>query len=122
MKTQALPDYLTVGSTKFARTPALLTESLFHAGGTANGIYKATKKGVLFMKPDGSPFAFLVANKHGERFFVSCHRQEDGRIRYMFSTCGLDEIHLGIAGMGYAQSGNEAVRVWGSLQTVELTA
>lgn len=110
----SLPDYLTVGITKFARTPALLAESLFRAGGTANGTYKVRKNGVLFLKPDGEPFAFLVANR-GERFFVSCSRQEGGRIRYMFSTSSLDELRLGLAGLGYAACNAESARVWDSL-------
>lgn len=108
-------DYLAVGTTKFARTQSLLAASLFHSGGTSSGCFKVTSKGVLFMLPDGSPFAFLVANRHGERFFVSCSRQSDGRVRYMYSTALRDEARLGLAGMGYAAQGAEAVRVWDSV-------
>jgi hypothetical protein len=113
----SLPDYLTVGQTCFARTPALLTESLFRSGGTANGSYKVRKNGVLFLKPCGAPFAFLVANPHREPFFVSCFRQDDGRVRYMFSTCGVDEVRLGIAGLGYSAERAEASRVWDACQS-----
>jgi hypothetical protein len=108
------PDYLTVGATKFARTTALLTASLFHKGGTASGTYKVRKGGVLFLNAKGEPFAFLVANRHGERFFVSCSKQEGG-IFYMFGLADLDKALLGLSGYGYRAMQDEPSRIWESL-------
>lgn len=108
------PDYLTVGTTKFARTPALLTASLFQGGGTANGTYKVRKGGVLFLNAKGEPFAFLVANRHGERFFVSCCTEGNG-IRYGYGLADWDKCLLGLSGLGYMAQGDESRRVWESL-------
>ncbi len=107
----SVPDFLTVGTTKFARTPALLTASLFEGGGTANGTFKVRKDGVLFLNAKGEPFAFLVANRHGERFFVSCSKREGG-IFYMFGLADSDASLLGISSLGYKARGDEAIRVW----------
>lgn len=106
------PAYLRVGSATFARTPALLTESLFNAGGTASGMFRVRKGGILFLSGKGEPFAFLVANRHGERFFVSCSRHDNGKIVYAFGLGSGDESALGLSGMGYSAQGAEASRVW----------
>lgn len=79
------------------------------------GTFQKRRTGVLFETKDGKPFAFLVANRHGERFFVTCSRQEDGRIRYMFSLCSLDARVLGFEGESYTQERDVAQRVWGEL-------
>lgn len=103
---------LAVGSTKFARNGAALVETLFDASGTASGLFRIRKNGVLFMAPDGTPFAFLVANRHGETFFVSASRQSDGRISYMFTISDADAVRLGISSLGYSARSDEAARVW----------
>jgi hypothetical protein len=108
------PDYLTVGSTKFARTSALLTASLFHKGGTANGTYKVRKNGILFLNAKGEPFAFLVANRHGERFFVSCCTEGNG-IRYGYGLADWDKALLGLSGYAYRAMQDEPARIWESL-------
>jgi len=112
------PDRIDVGTTYFVRTSALLTDSLFNKGGTASGTFKIRKNGILFCKPNGDPFAFLVINKFGERFFVTCSKQPDGRIRYMFGLCELDKAALGLASLGFTAERNEAERVADSLNKV----
>lgn len=116
-----LPDFLTVGTAKFARTPALLTASLFHKGGTANGTYKVRKGGVLFLNAKGEPFAFLVANRWNERFFVSAFIYEGdektpksvkGKLHYMHGLSDRDGVTLGVSGLGWIAEHNEADRIW----------
>ena len=109
MTTKAL---LQVGTTQFAPSASALVDTLFTNGGTANGTYKVKRNGILFSKANGEPFAFLVANRHGERFFVSCSRQEDGKIRYMFGISKREEMLLGIREMGWTALHDEADRVW----------
>lgn len=60
-----------------------------------SGFYRPTTNGILFFDLAGAPFAFLVANRHRERFFVSCHQTAEG-VRYMFCTSRDAEEKLGI--------------------------
>ena len=103
---------LTVGSTKFAPSAKALVSTLFDASGTASGLFRIRKNGVLFSLPDGEPFAFLVANNRGERFFVSAGKQRDGRTFYSFGLSDSAAVRLGLAGMKYSAQQDEAVRVW----------
>ena len=91
---------LTINGKQYAATDAEFTASLFNAGGTAYGYYKAKKTGVLLMDMQKMPFAFVVNNRHGEQFFVSA-RPEGNKIRYMFSTTAQDEATLGLDKLGY---------------------
>ena len=88
-------------------------ETLFSPinGKTAAGFYAKKKNGILFHKPDGSPWFFLVANKHGERFFVSCGTANN-RLFYMNALCSSDEKQLGIEGMKYSEEIALAERIW----------
>jgi len=80
----------------FAPSLSALASSLFQSGGTASGFFKVRKHGVLFHHGNGEPFVFLVANKHGERFFVSCGRQSDGRTVYLHALTSRDREVFGI--------------------------
>lgn len=80
----------------FAESLEALTESLFSPGGTASGWYQKRKRGILFRRGNGDPWFFLVANRHGERFFVSCGTQSDGRTVYFHALSSLDEKVLGM--------------------------
>lgn len=60
-----------------------ITRSLFTPGGTASGTYRPGPGGILFLGMDGQPEFFLVANRHGERFYVSTDTLPDGRRFYM---------------------------------------
>ena len=96
----------------FVKSGRELIDTLFQPVGTASGLFKIQKRGVLFMRPDGSPEAYLVANREHEEFFVSCSRQPDGRIWYLHSTCSLTEDFLGISGMSWSEQRRTARRVW----------
>lgn len=108
----AKPTLLAVGSTKFARNGAALVSTLFESSGTASGLFRIRKNGVLFMLPDGTPFAFLVANAGQSQFFVSASKQSDGRTRYSFGLSDADAVRLGISGLSYSAQSDEAARVW----------
>ncbi len=114
MKTKTAP-MIQVGATKFARNSAALVSSLFDPTGTASGLYSVRRNGIMFSLPSGEPFAFLVANKHDERFFVTCSRQDDGRVRYMFGLSDPDCRRLGLAAFGHIAQHDEAARIWKEL-------
>ena len=93
-----------------------LVNSLFAPinGQTASGMFKVLPNGIRFHKANGEPFLFLVANKHSERFFVSCSRQLDGQIRYNYSTSSIDEKTLGLPESSLACC-NLASSIWLSI-------
>ena len=103
-------------STFFVSSHKLLVASLFQSPRTASGLFKVKKNGILFLGGDGTPFAFLVANRFGERFFVSCRKNELGKgIRYFFSIMDADEKRLG---MPESIQGKHAIasRLWNEIQ------
>jgi hypothetical protein len=112
------PDFLTMCGITYARTENLLVETLFQPEGTASGFFHIAKNGILFSDLQGNPFAFLVANRHDERFFVSCSRSkpDGGLIRYMFSTCTIDEKRLNLPD-GYTDRLNLARDTWEWIQS-----
>lgn len=103
---------LTIGAVRFAPSQSALVETLFDPSGTASGIYKKRKYGVLFSKPDGEPFAFLVANPNQSQFFVSAGRQSDGRTVYSFGLSNTDAVRLGLSAMKYSERCGAAECAW----------
>ena len=87
-------------------------------GQTASGTYKILSHGIRFHKANGEPFHFLVANKHAERFFVSCSRRPDGRIQYQYSTSSIDEKTLGLPESSLARY-DLASSIWLSITNQE---
>lgn len=106
----------------FVPTASAFTDSLFNAGGTAAGLYRIRKNGVLFMRPNGDPFAFLVANPRQQAFFVTATKSEPdgGRIRYMYGLCDWHAEALGVESLKYGESLDRARDVWHAAQ--EITA
>lgn len=78
-------------------TKSELLNSLFKPveGKTLDGIYKKRKNGVALNRGSGEPWIFLVANRWGERFFVSAFRGDDGRTRYLHGLTSADEKAIG---------------------------
>lgn len=111
------PDFLTLNGHAFARTSKLATETLFRPieGRTACGTYRVRSNGILFSDLAGEPRLFLVANRHGERFFVSCHRDTDGRTRYMHSTSTTDERAFSFP-ESYAEGKEIAHTLWNQVK------
>lgn len=106
-------------STFFVSSHKLLVASLFQSPRTASGIFKVRKNGILFLGGDGTPFAFLVANRFGERFFVSCSKNENPKgIRYLYSLMDSDKLKLGFNGIGYKNELEIASRVWDDVSKV----
>lgn len=96
----------------FVKHSKQIVETLFDKGGTASGTFKLRKRGILFLLPNGQPFAYLCANEPGREFFVTCHQTDEG-IRYMTGGCTEhDEKILGIHGMSFSQEKECANRVW----------
>ena len=83
---------------KYAKNDNEMVESLFHAGGTCVGFYKTRKDGVLLSDLQKIPRVFLV-NRPNEKFAVSAHKTDDGKIRFMFGICSLDEEWVGLTGL-----------------------
>jgi hypothetical protein len=108
---------ISVNGVKFAPSGSALVESLFNPEGTASGIYKIKRNGVLFCKPSGDPFAFLVANRSTYCYFVSCSKKEYGQIRYQYSTCSIDEKRLGIDSLSYGEKNRLAESIWETVST-----
>jgi hypothetical protein len=82
----------------FVSRKSEITDTLFAPlrGGTASGYYKTVKGGIRFHHPTGECFAFLVANRYGERFFVSCGKQSDGRVFYSYALAEKGRQILGL--------------------------
>jgi hypothetical protein len=111
--------YLKVGNVVFARSPSALVETLFKPidGKTASGLFRARKNGVLFMRPDATTCGFLVANPGQGQFFVTAHKTQDQKTRYMFSTSEETERFLGLTELGYREQLDEAARVWAAVSS-----
>lgn len=85
---------------KWIPTAKVVAESTTNGDAEINGYYRRGPGGVSFYELDGKLFAFLVTNKHRERFFVTASDSSDG-VRYMFSTCSITQRKLGIDGLGH---------------------
>lgn len=107
---------INIGNAVFT-TKEKLIDTLFEPiyGKTAAGFYKKRARGILFSRPNGEPWFFLVANKWGERFFVSCG-QLNGRFFYMHDLSHRDEEALGIEKLKYSQKGELAQSIWNSFK------
>jgi hypothetical protein len=103
---------LNIGNAAFTLEKEMI-DTLFQPinGKTAAGFYKKRARGILFSRPSGEPWFFLVANKYGERFFVSCG-QVNGRVFYMHSMSERDEQAVGINELKYSQQRELAESIW----------
>ena len=109
-----MKNILNINGAKFARNDSAFAETLFDRDGTASGLYKVRKRGIEFLKPCGELFAFLVANRYGERFFVSA-RKIDGKKRYMYSTSNEAEKLLNLSDLGSYAKTELARETWKSV-------
>jgi len=110
-----MKDLLKINGAKFAQNDAAFIQTIFDKDGTACGMFKVRKNGIEFMKPNGELFAFLVANRYGERFFVSAHK-ESGRNRYMNSTTFEAEKLLNLSELKYRETIELARKTWKDAQ------
>lgn len=68
-----------------------------------HGLYKRAPNGVNLYRPSGDLEAFIVTNRHNERFVVSAYMHE-GSPRYMFGAANSTEKWLGIADVGMLET------------------
>ena len=108
-----MKNILNINGAKFARNDSAFTETLFDRDGSACGLFKVRKRGIEFLKPCGELFAFLVANKYGEKFFVSAHKV-NGKKRYMHSTTSEAEKLLNLSELGSCARTEIARETWES--------
>lgn len=87
------------------------------AGEGITGYYVHKPNGVLLLDDRNVPFAFIVANKHRECFFVSCSPYE-GRIWYMHSTTDADSKKLGLDQLGYAAERQLAENIFAQVRNL----
>ena len=80
-----------------------VTSTLFESGGTASGYFhKLPKRGIRFYNMQDEPILFLVNNKHGERFFVSCYMFGKD-MYYMNAVSTTTEKMLGLDSISYSE-------------------
>jgi hypothetical protein len=90
-----------------------MVETLFKPiqGKTASGFYKIKNDGILFFRPSGEHWFFLVANRHDERFFVTCG-ENNGKPFFMHSLCCTEEKQLGFDKIKYSDREKLAREIW----------
>ena len=101
----------------FVASSKAITDTLFAPidGVTAKGFYRKTRGGIRFHDCRGEAFAFLVANRYGERFFVSCSKDVKGRFFFMFGLSEKDGYKLGISDLSCSAEAELASRLWDQL-------
>lgn len=84
---------LIINGRKFARTEKEFTASLFDYTGTCSGYYKVLKGKIILSDGQKTPRIAIV---NTDRVFaVTCHKLDNGRLRYMFALTGNDRQWLG---------------------------
>lgn len=83
---------LTLYGHSYAKSDRQAVASLFHAGGTVNGLYRVTRSGIYLSDLTGEERAFIRKDGLGP---VSVSRRDDGRRVFAFSTSSRDDKWLG---------------------------
>jgi len=92
-----------------------VVDSLFRGPTTAAGTFKVKKNGILFCDLKDEPHTFLVANKHGEKFFVTCcWSYSAGRrgLRYLYGMSDHSMKMLGIEKLSFTKQNELADSLW----------
>jgi hypothetical protein len=84
------------------------------------GTYTVRAGGLILLDATGEPFACLVANRHHERFFVSCARHAAG-IWYSYGLNDDDAGRIGIRDLGYGDRQHLATAWWTQAQAARCT-
>lgn len=77
---------------KYAKNNKEFIDTLFQKDGTANGYYKENGKGIYLYDMQMKPRVFIRAK---DELTVSFSIMPNGRKRYMFAICSIDENFLG---------------------------
>ena len=73
---------LTFNNKKYAKNDKEFTESLFQTGGTCNGFYKLTKRGVYLYNMQNEVQCFI--RFHNDRMIMQCTLQPNGKKWYSY--------------------------------------
>lgn len=90
-------------------TQKQIVNTLFNPGGTASGYYQKMQNGILFRRPNGTPWFFLCANG-SDPFYVTCTVDSKKRIVYMLAMSSVDESALGL--QSYSDRTSHAQDTW----------
>lgn len=97
----------TINGRKFARTEKEFTASLFDSTGTCTGYYKVLKGRIILSDGQKTPRVAIV---NTDRVFaVTCHKLDNGNLRYMFALTGKDRQWLGFDDLTI-QDANAAIK------------
>lgn len=99
-----------VNGRKFAKNDAEFVGSLFDPTGTCQGYYSIKKGGKVVVLSDHQrkPRVAAVMTQDGP-MLVTCHKRENGRLWYMFSTTSVDEQWLGVEGYRHRHETAQAI-------------
>jgi hypothetical protein len=90
---------ITINGRKFAEDKDEQVRSLFMQGGTVDGIAKRKGNVIHLYQLDGTLFAAIGRNGHGE-FFVSCSKRDNGQTWYQYTLTNSAEEFFGVRQMG----------------------
>ena len=102
---------ITFNGIKFAKNDKEFTNSLFNEGGTCEGFYKVTKRGVQLLDMQKNIIGFIVNNGYSQRFLVSATRLDGGRIHYMYGTSTQLDRFLNLKDLSYMGTIKECERI-----------
>lgn len=92
-----------------------VVDSLFEGPTTAAGTFKVRSNGIVFCDLKDEPHSFLVANRHGERFFVSCSWYYSAGRRRLHYSLGVSQRSmkmLGIEELSFIEQMELAASLW----------
>jgi len=95
---------ITINGRKFAENKDEQVGSLFAPGGTVDGTAKRKGNVIHLYHLDGTLFAAIGRNGHGE-FFVSCSKRDNGQTWYQYTLTGSAEKFFGVERMGLVDQG-----------------
>lgn len=84
----------------------------------ADGCYRVFPHGITFYANNDAPRVHLVANRYGERFFVSCGHDSSGAMIYMHGLSSVDEKFLGIDNWKYSEQIDLAESIWKQINNI----
>ncbi len=90
---------ITINGRKFAESKEEQVQSLFTKGGTVDGTAKRKGNVIHLYRLDGTLFAAIGRNGHGE-FFVSCSKRDNGQTWYQYTLTNSAEEFFGVDSMG----------------------
>lgn len=95
---------LNLNNNLFAKNDKEFINTLFmKRDSTALGYYRVMKNGIKLMDHQKQPIMFIVNNRHGEQFIVSCKKLDNGKTLYSYALSSSDEELIGFDKLGYRE-------------------